>query len=83
MRDAGDGSPDTTHALRRLFGRVKQIEPRGSTQDAFFQKTVDATDGIVTARQDRVTASGGSLPVPAACSPARRRAARRSGPWCP
>jgi hypothetical protein len=64
MADGGDGSADTTRALQALFDRVKQITPGGETHQAFYAKTVDSLDTLVTARQSRVTASAGSLPVP-------------------
>lgn len=64
MAEHGRGSPVTTRALQNLFDEVKALSADGHTQEAFYELTVQALDNVVAARQQRVTASGGSLPLP-------------------
>jgi hypothetical protein len=64
MEDEGRRSPLTTVELQRLFRTVRDAEPSGRAQEAFYDQTIQQLDRLVQARQSSVTASDGSLPTP-------------------
>jgi hypothetical protein len=64
MARHGNGSVETTIELQRLFDEVRDGSPTSRADEAFFARSVESLDDLVSARQARVTAAGGSLPVP-------------------
>jgi hypothetical protein len=64
MEERGRRSPLTTVALQNLFAAVRESNPSGRSQQAFYDQTVQQLDRLVQARQSSVTASDGSLPLP-------------------